>query len=339
MDNTNTNTNNKTIDILNICVTGAAGQIAYSFIPILASGDVFGPNTKVNLSLLDIPPTLQILESLNMELEDCAFPLLQKISYHTDPQKAFVDCDVVIFLGGFPRKAGMERKDLLSINAKIFQEQGRALDIFAKKTVKCLVVANPANTNCLILHKNAPSIPKNNFSALSRLDLNRAKAQIANYSGNIGISDVKNIIIWGNHSSTMYPDVNHGTIKNTPIREAIADDNYLNNEFIKKVQNRGAEIISKKKTSSVFSAAHAVKDHMKDWYNGKQGDGYMSMGVVSKGEYGVPEGIVFSYPVVFKGRFEYEVVDNLSLDDFSKSKIKHTLDELLSEMEDAKEFI
>jgi len=323
---------------LKICVTGAAGQIAYSFIPILANGDVFGPDVKLNLSLLDIPPTLNVLESLHMELEDCAFPLLVKLTYHTDPEEAFTDCDVVIFLGGFPRKAGMERKDLLSINAKIFQEQGRALDKFAKKTVKCLVVANPANTNCLILHSNAPNIPKSSFSALSRLDLNRAKAQLANYSGN-RISDVKNVIIWGNHSSTMYPDVNHGIIKNQSIRESIKNEEYLNSEFIKKVQNRGAEIISKKKTSSVFSAAHAVKNHLKDWFFGTPSVEYVSMGLVSKGEYGIPEGIVFSFPVVCKSYFEHEVVENLTIDDFSKSKIEITLEELLSEREDAKEFI
>ena len=322
---------------LKICVTGAAGQIAYSLIPLLANGDIFGQR-KLNLSLLDIPSTINSLETIQMELEDCAFPLVESITFHSNPDTAFTDCDIVIFIGGFPRKAGMERKDLLAINGKIFQEQGRALDKFAKKTVKCLVVANPANTNCLILHSNAPSIPKDNFSALSRLDQNRAVSLLANIS-KATVADIKNILIWGNHSSTMYPDVNHGSIGNKSVRDLIQNETYLNDEFIRKVQNRGAEIIQKKKSSSVFSAAHAAKDHLKDWYCGTKSGEFVSMGVVSAGEYNIPKGIVFSFPVQCESGFGYKVIENLKFDEFSKLKIEQSLEELVSEKEDAKDFI
>lgn len=318
---------------LRVCVTGAAGQIGYSFIPLLCNGSVFGNNTKIQLRLLDVPGAIKTLEGVVLELQDCSYSLVDDIKFGDNPREMFEGCDVVVFIGGFPRKQGMERKELLKINGGIFHDQGKALDEVAKKTVKCLVVANPANTNCLILQKYAPSIPRENFSCLTRLDQNRAVAQIALKTGS-AVTDVNNIIIWGNHSATQYPDVNHAKVRGESVRNIVNDDPYLNLDFISKVQKRGAEIIQVRGGSSVFSAANAVKDHLRDWYFGTKEGTFVSMGVVSDGSYGVPEGIVFSYPVTCEN-FSYKIVQGLSIDPFSAEKIRITTQELVEERNEA----
>jgi len=320
---------------LRVCVTGAAGQIGYSFVPMLCNGSVFGPNFKIQLRLLDIPNAIKVLEGVFLELQDCAYPLVEDIKFGDNPREMFAGCDLVVFVGGFPRKQGMERKDLLKMNGSIFNDQGAALNEVAKKTVKCLVVANPANTNCFILQKHAPTIPKENFSCLTRLDQNRAVAQIASKS-NVHVTDVNNVIIWGNHSATQYPDVNNATVQGKPVRSVVGDDAYLNIDFISRVQKRGAEIISARGGSSVFSAANAIKDHLRDWYFGTKPGTYVSMGVVSDGSYNIPEGLVFSFPVKTEN-FTYTIVKDLPLDPFSLEKIRLTTQELVEERNEALE--
>jgi malate dehydrogenase len=319
---------------LTVCVTGAAGQIGYAFVPLLLTGQVFGPNTRINLRLLDIPQCEEVLKGVILEIEDGAYPLLNSVSSGSDPKVLFKDIDVGVFIGGFPRKQGMERKELLTMNGNIFKGQGAALSEVAKKDCHCIVVANPANTNCLLLQSNCPNIPKENFSCLTRLDHNRSLSQLALRAG-VHVTEVKNTIIWGNHSSTQYPDVNHGTIGGKPIREVIKDDAYLNKDFIERVQKRGAEIIAARKLSSVFSAANAVKDHLRDWYLGGRPGEWTSMGLISKGDYAVPTDICFSYPVVCKGNWQYEIVQGLKHDEFSLEKIKITTQELEDEKKDA----
>lgn len=320
-------------DTLRICVTGAAGQIAYSFLPMLCSGQVFG-SRKIILRLLDIPTMEEALKGIVLELEDCAFENVLSYETGSDPKILFKDIDVGIFLGGFPRKPGMERKDLLQINGKIFKEQGTALNEVANPNCKVLVVANPANTNCLILLTNAPKIPKENFTCLTRLDHNRALAQLAVRAG-VQVSQVKNVVIWGNHSTTQYPDVNNATIDGKPIREIIKEDKYLNEEFIARVQKRGGEILEKRKQSSVFSAANAVKDHLKTWFQGTTAGEWVSMGVYSTGQYDIPSDIVYSMPVKCKEGATYEIVKDLKIDDFSRGKMKTTAEELLQEKGEA----
>ncbi|KAL9953195.1 hypothetical protein ACROYT_G040572 [Oculina patagonica] len=327
---------------LRVCITGAAGQIAYSLLYSVCKGDVFGTNQPLTLMLLDIQPMMSVLEGVVMELQDCAFPLLQGIVSSADPKVAFKDIDVAILVGAMPRKQGMERKDLLKANAKIFVEQGKALDEVAKKTVKILVVGNPANTNCMVAKMNAPSIPARNFSCLTRLDMNRAKAQIAGRVG-VRVEQVKNVIIWGNHSSTQYPDVNHGTVDmpdgSVPIRQAVKDDDWLNGSFVTTVQKRGAAIIAARKLSSAMSAAKAICDHMRDWWFGTPEGAMVSMGVVSDGNsYGVPEGIVYSYPMTIKNK-EWNIVQGLTIDDFSREKMDATAKELLEEKESCQSFL
>jgi malate dehydrogenase len=314
-------------------VTGAAGQIGYAFIPLLLTGQVFGPDVHIDLRLLDIPAMEDVLKGVIMEIEDGAYPLLEKVSSGSDPKVLFKDIDVGVFFGGFPRKPGMERKDLLKTNGKIFKEQGEALNSVANPNVKCVVIANPANTNCLLLSTYASKINKKNFTSLSRLDHNRVLTQIANKAG-CHSSDVHNVIIWGNHSLTQYPDVNNGNIKGKNIREVIKDEEYLNGPFIEKIQKRGGEVLAARKSSSVFSAANATKDQLKDWYNGTKEGEWVSMGVISKGEYGIPQGLCFSYPVVTKD-FDYQVVPGLKVDEFSQKKIDITREELAQEKNDA----
>jgi len=318
---------------LKVCVTGAAGQIGYAFIPLLLTGQVFGPDVHIDLRLLDIPAMEDVLKGVIMEIEDGAYPLLEKVSSGSDPKVLFKDIDVGVFFGGFPRKPGMERKDLLKTNGKIFKEQGEALNSVANPNVKCVVIANPANTNCLLLSTYASKINKKNFTSLSRLDHNRVLTQIANKAG-CHSSDVHNVIIWGNHSLTQYPDVNNGNIKGKNIREVIKDEEYLNGPFIEKIQKRGGEVLAARKSSSVFSAANATKDQLKDWYNGTKEGEWVSMGVISKGEYGIPQGLCFSYPVVTKD-FDYQVVPGLKVDEFSQKKIDITREELAQEKNDA----
>jgi malate dehydrogenase len=318
-----------------VCVTGAAGQIGYSILPLIASGQLLGPDTKVVLSLLDIAPAEDALRGVVMELHDCAFPLVTDIQYGSDPHAAFSGADYIIFLGGFPRKAGMERKELLQRNMNIFKAQGTVLNEVGKSTVKCLVVANPANTNCLILSHFAPNINKRNFTAMTRLDQNRSVAQISQRIG-VAVPDVKNIIIWGNHSSTQYPDVNHATVGGRPVRELVADDQWLNTDFITTVQKRGAAIIEARKLSSAMSAAYAAVNHVRDWARGTPEGEWVSFGLISDGSYGIDEGLVYSFPVTISGG-EYRIVEGLQIDEFSREKMEITKAELLEEKAEALE--
>lgn len=317
-----------------ICVTGAAGQIGYAILPMIARGYMLGFNQRVWLNLLDIPEAQQALTGVVMELQDCAFPLLAGISIGADPRELFKDCDVIIFVGGFPRKAGMERKELLSKNLAIFKAQGEALNAVGKPNVKCLVVANPANTNCLALSTFAPRIPKRNFTCLTRLDANRAAAQIALRTQS-AVYNVKNVTIWGNHSATQYPDVNQGTVGGQYIRKFLESDHtWLDSDFISTVQKRGAAIIQARKLSSAMSAANAAIDHIRDWYQGTRPGEWVSMGVMSDGRYGVPEGLIFSFPVTCQN-FEWNIVTDLPIDTFSRKKIEDTTKELLEEKAEA----
>jgi len=321
-----------------VLVTGAAGQIGYSIVLQIAKGDVFGPNQPVTLVLLDIPMMKDGLEGVQMELQDCATPLLTDVIATTDIAKAFTDLDVAFLVGAMPRKEGMERKDLLAANVKIFKVQGEALAQYSKPTVKVLVVGNPANTNAYICAKYASSkIPARNFSAMTRLDHNRATAQIAVRAG-VRPQDVRNVIIWGNHSATQFPDVKHAIVhkvgKDMDAYSAVNDEAYLKGEFISMIQKRGAAVIAKRKLSSALSAAKAAVDHVHDWLAGTKDGSWVSMAVVSDGSYDVPAGIVYSFPVrVLNG--EWEIVKGLSIDEFAKAKMIASLKELQEEAGEA----
>ncbi|XP_076463405.1 malate dehydrogenase, cytoplasmic-like isoform X2 [Babylonia areolata] len=272
-----------------------------------------------------------------MELMDCAMPLLKQVIPTVKEEVAFMDIDAAFLVGASPRREGMERKDLLKDNIMIFQSQGAAMDKWAKKTVKVLVVGNPANTNALICSRFAPSIPRENFSCLTRLDQNRAQAQIASRLG-VANSDVSNVIIWGNHSSTLFPDVRHAKVvyngKKMSVPEAVKDDSYLKNEFVSTVQKRGAAVIQARKLSSAMSAAKAAVDHMHDWWFGTKKDSWVSMGVMSNGSYGIPEGIIYSFPVRISNQ-QWEVVEGLEINDFAREKMDVTAKELVEERDTA----
>jgi len=316
-----------------VLITGAAGQIAYSLIFLVAKGELLGPQTPLILHLLDIPFCQEALGGVVLEITDCAFPLVKGVVATTSVEEAFKDISYALLVGAFPRKEGMERKDLLLKNAAIFKEQGAALDKFAKKSVKVVVVGNPANTNAYLAMSNAPTIPRENFSALTRLDHNRARAQIAEKL-KIPVTKVHNVIIWGNHSSTQYPDVSHGSVctdsGKQSIRDAIKDDTYLNGEFITTVQQRGAAIIKARKLSSAASAAKAIIDHMRDWIFGTPEGEFISMGVASEGSYDVPKDLIYSFPVTCKDG-KYHIVQGLTIDEFSRKKMDLTANELTEE--------
>lgn len=324
-------------DPIRVVVTGAAGQIAYSLLYMVAKGDVFGADQPLILHLLDIPPMMGVLEGVVMELADCALPLLRQVVPTADPAVAFKDVSAAFLVGSMPRKEGMERKELLSANVKIFKVQGEALDKHAKKDVKVLVVGNPANTNAFVCAHYAPSIPRENFTAMTRLDQNRARAHIAG-KVNVPVEDVKNVIIWGNHSATQFPDVKHATAKiglvEKSVYDAINNQSYLENDFVSIIQKRGAAVIAARKMSSAMSAAKAASDHMKDWWNGTASGNFVSMGVVSDGSYGVPKDIVFSFPVEIKNK-EWSIVQGLDVSAFARSKLDVTAQELLEEKEEA----
>ncbi|XP_067900339.1 malate dehydrogenase 1Ab, NAD (soluble) isoform X3 [Heterodontus francisci] len=327
---------------IKVLVTGAAGQIAYSLLYNIAKGDVFGKDQPLILLLLDITPMMTVLEGVVMEIRDCSLPLVQDVIATDKEEVAFEGIDVAILVGSMPRREGMERKELLQANVKIFKSQGIALDTFAKKTVKVLVVGNPANTNCLTAIKCAPSIPKENFSCLTRLDYNRARAQIA-YKMNVASNDVKNVIIWGNHSSTQYPDVSHATVKvhgkEMSVFDAVKNDSWLKGDFISFVQQRGAEVIKARKLSSAMSAAKAISDHLRDlWFGTPEGE-WVSMGVISDGNtYGIPEDLVYSFPVKIKNK-TWNIVECLPISDFSCEKMKDTAKELVGEKKTASEYL
>lgn len=322
---------------IRVCVTGAAGQIAYSLLPHIAGGNMFGPSQPVVLSLLDIAPCMGSVHGVEMELQDCAYPLLKGVISTSDPMEAFNNVDFAILVGAFPRREGMERKDLLAKNAAIFEEQGKALNAVASRDVKVLVVGNPANTNCYICKHFAPDIPAKNFSALTRLDHNRAKYQIAAEAG-VDISAVKNVFIWGNHSATQYPDVFNGTVtidgSEKPVTEVISNHDWLQNDFITTVQKRGAAIIEARKLSSALSAAHAITDHIRDWTKGTPEGSAVSMAVASDGSYGIPEGLIFSFPVTCSNG-NWEIIQGLNVPAFSQGKLDLTRDELVSEKDTA----
>jgi len=318
---------------ITVVITGAAGQIGYSLIYMVSSGYVFGVDQPLVLHLLDIAPMMGVLDGVVMEIDDCALPLVTKVVATADPQVAFKDADAAFMVGAMPRKQGMERKDLLAANVKIFKVQGEALDKFAKKGVKVLVVGNPANTNAIIMQYYAPSIPKENFSAMTRLDQNRASAQIAAKAG-VGVEKVDKCIIWGNHSSTQFPDAFHAVVDGKPLLEVINDETWLKETFIPTVQKRGAAVIAARKLSSAMSAAKAASDHMKDWFQGT-GDGkWVSMGVVSDGSYGTPKDVMFSFPCTCKDG-NWSIVQGLTISDFAREKLDLTGKELSEEKEEA----
>jgi malate dehydrogenase len=297
-----------------------------------------GPDQPVELRLLDLKPMEAVLRGVIMELEDCAFPLLTKVTGTSDVKEAFDGCEIALLVGARPRGPGMDRRDLLKANAAIFEDQGKAIDQFANRNVKVLVVGNPANTNALIAMTHAPSIPRSSFTAMTRLDQNRAVAQLAKRL-QVPTHALKNVYIWGNHSNTQYPDVNHAAVRDDKgaekaIRSAVQDEEWLNGEFIKTVQMRGGAIIQALGKSSAASAANAAVEHVRDWVLGTRPGEYVSMGVVSDGSYGVPPGIIFSFPVECKDG-EWKIVQGLNIDEFSKQKLVATADELIQERKDA----
>lgn len=315
---------------LTVCITGAAGQIGYAIIPMICNGDMFGPDQPVILNLLDLSFCMESLGGVVMEIEDGSFPLVHGVLATDDADKAFTGCDCAVLLGAFPRKQGMERKDLMEKNIGIFKGMGEAVQRNASSNIKVLVVGNPANTNALIMANFAPKVPKKNFTAMTRLDHHRALGQIAT-KANVSVKEVQNVIIWGNHSSTQYPDVNHGTVSGKPIRQVLSDDSYLNEEFIETIQKRGAAIINARKASSALSAARAAVRHMRSWFVGTGPGEFVSMGVLSDGNpYGIQNGLMYSFPCKCVNG-EWSVVGGLPIDTFSEKKMKITEDELAEE--------
>lgn len=311
-----------------VTVTGAAGQIGYALLFRIASGAMLGNDQPVILQLLDITPAMDALEGVKMELDDCAFPLLAGVVCTDDPNVGFKDSDYALLVGARPRGPGMERKDLLEANAAIFSVQGKAIDENASKNIKVLVVGNPANTNALITQRNAPSIDPRNFTAMMRLDHNRAKTQIAQKTGNT-VDDVSNVIVWGNHSATQFPDLFNTKVKGGAAIDLV-DQTWYENDFIPTVQQRGAAIIKARGASSAASAANAAIDHMRDWALGTEGNDWVSMGVYSDGSYGITEGLIYSFPCRCNNG-EWEIVQGLSVNDFSEAKMKATETELTEE--------
>jgi malate dehydrogenase len=314
-----------------VAVTGAAGQIGYALLFRIASGQMLGPDTPVHLSLLEIPQAVKAAEGTAMELDDCAFPTLAGVDIFDDPNAAFDGVSVALLVGARPRTKGMERGDLLEANGGIFKPQGLALGAHAASDIKVLVVGNPANTNCLIAKANAPDIPAERFTAMTRLDHNRAKAQIARKAG-VTVNDITNMTIWGNHSATQYPDLFHAKVKGENAAERIGDQAWLENDFIPTVQKRGAAIIEARGASSAASAASAAIDHVHDWIHGTPAGDWVSMAIPTDGSYGVAEGIISSYPVTCSGG-EYTVVQGLEIDAFSQARIDATVNELREERE------
>ncbi|MCY0386468.1 malate dehydrogenase [Robbsia sp. Bb-Pol-6] len=319
-----------------VAVTGAAGQIGYSLLFRIASGAMLGPDQPVILQLLDLPQAQGAVKGVVMELEDCAFPLLQGVVVTDDPKVAFKDADIALLVGARPRSKGMERKDLLSANAEIFTVQGRALNEVASRDVKVLVVGNPANTNAYIAMKSAPDLPKKNFTAMLRLDHNRALSQLSAKSGK-PVASIEKLIVWGNHSPTMYPDIRFATADGAGLKQLIDDDAWNNDVFIPTVGKRGGAIIEARGLSSAASAANAAIDHVRDWVLGSQGK-WVTMGIPSSGAYGIPEDIVFGMPVTTENG-EYKLVEGLEIDAFSKEKIAKTLDELREEQDGVKHLL
>ena len=312
-----------------VAVTGAAGQIGYSLVFRIASGAMLGPDQPVILQLLEIPPAMGALDGVAMELDDCAFPLLAGLELSDDPDTAFGAANVALLVGSRPRTKGMERQDLLEANGAIFTGQGRSLNDHAADDLRVLVVGNPANTNCMIAMNSAPDVPSERFTAMMRLDHNRALTQVAQKLGT-SINDVSRMTIWGNHSATQYPDLVHCEVPGGTAAEVIGDQAWLEGDFIPTVQQRGAAIIEARGASSAASAANAAIDHVHDWVAGTPDGDWVSMGVPSDGSYGVPEGLLCGFPVTCADG-NYEIVQGLEIDDFSRARIDASVAELVSE--------
>jgi len=312
-----------------VTVTGAAGQIGYALLFRAASGHLLGPDVPVRLRLLEITPALKAAEGTAMELDDCAFPLLSGIDITDDARAAFDGCNVALLVGARPRTAGMERGDLLSANGGIFKPQGEAINAGAADDIRVLVVGNPANTNALIAAAHAPDVPKSRFTAMTRLDHNRAKTQLAKKAG-VTVNDITNLTIWGNHSATQYPDIFHAKINGRPAAEVVDDQAWLENDFIPTVAKRGAAIIEARGASSAASAANAAIDHVHSWVNGTPDGDWVSAAIVSDGSYGVPEGLISSFPVTSSAG-EWHIVPGLEIDDFSRGRIDASVHELEDE--------
>lgn len=319
-----------------VAVTGAAGQISYSLLFRLASGALLGAERPIELRLLEIEPALKALEGVVMELDDCAFPSLAGVEIGADPTKIFDGVNLALLVGARPRGPGMERGDLLEANGAIFTAQGKALGEVAADDIRIGVTGNPANTNALIAMKNAPSLKPQSFTAMTRLDHNRALSQLAAKTGS-HVNDIQRMIIWGNHSATQYPDINHCLVKGQAAR-TLVDQDWIEKDFIPTVQQRGAAIIKARGASSAASAASAAIDHIRDWFRGSpQGDS-LSMGIPSDGSYGIPEGVIYSYPVICRGG-QYEIVQGLDIDAFSRARMDATHQELLEERDGVKDLL
>ena len=312
-----------------VAVTGAAGQIGYALLPRIANGEALGPDTPVELRLLEIPDAMKAVAGVVMELEDSAFRLLESVEITDDPNVAFEDANIALLVGARPRGKGMERSDLLEANGRIFKPQGEAINAHAADDVKVLVVGNPANTNCLIAMSNAPDVPRERFTAMMRLDHNRAKAQLARKAG-AHVRDVRRMTIWGNHSTTQYPDITHALVGDRPATEIVTERQWLVDEFIPTVQKRGAAIIESRGASSAKSAASAAVDHVRDWVNGTPEGDWVSMGVPSDGSYEIAEGVISGFPCACSGG-EWSVVEGLEIDGFSRQRIDASVGELRDE--------
>jgi malate dehydrogenase len=315
---------------VNVAITGAAGQIGYALAFRVAAGALLGPGTRVSLQLLEITAALGALQGMVMELQDCAFPTLEKVVPTDDARLAFRDCQVALLVGARPRGPGMERKDLLLANAQIFSVQGRALNEVADRNVKVLVVGNPANTNALIARSNARDLNPRNFTAMTRLDHNRALSQLAQKT-ETHVSDIRRMIIWGNHSATQYPDLSHAEVAGKPAKSLVTQQ-WIEETFIPVVQQRGAAVIKARGASSAASAASAAIDHVHSWLHGTPAGDWVSMAVPSDGSYGIPEGVIYSYPVTVSNG-EYRIVPGLAVDDFSRQRMEATHAELREERE------
>ncbi len=318
-----------------VAVTGAAGQIGYSLLFRIASGALLGPDTPIALSLLEIPPAVGAAEGVAMELDDCAFPLLSSIGISDDAEVAFDGVNIAMLVGSRPRTKGMERADLLAANGAIFTVQGKALNDKAADDLKVLVVGNPANTNALIAMNNAPDVPRERFTAMTRLDHNRAIAQLANKTQR-PVEEIQKMTIWGNHSATQYPDIFRATVGGRPAAEIVDDQQWLEGDFIPTVQKRGAAIIEARGSSSAASAASAAINHIHDWVTGTPDGDWVSMAVPSDGSYGVPEGLISSFPVTTAGG-KYEIVQGLDIDQFSRGRIDASVKELADERDAVQE--
>ncbi len=321
-----------------VAVTGAAGQVAYSMLARLASGEVFGPDTKVILQLLEIPQAMQAVEGVAMELEDCGFPTLAQVDVTDDAHRAFQGVNWALLVGAAPRKQGMERKDLLGMNGQIFVGQGQAIARNAASDVRILIVGNPCNTNCLVAYQNGKDVPAERWTAMTRLDHNRAVAALAKKAG-VPNGAVSCMTIWGNHSNTQFPDFTNAKINNKPATDTITDRNWLETVFVPQCQNRGAAVIKARGLSSALSAANGAIDHVKSWLRGTPGGDWTSAALVSKGEYGVPAGLVFGYPVTGDGGPRLKVVEGLKFDAYGQAMFQKTLNELLEERDAVKHLL